>query len=157
MGNGGDWCRHDSKLAQEYNVVRNKEKGRIVSVQLNGFNKKPIKKTIKASIVKKIKQKRCVILHTSNPEVDHKNGRLDDPKSLNTSTQTMQDFQPLSKAANDAKRQHCKKCRKSGTRFDAASIGYPMSYYEGDAKHQGTCVGCYWYDPLEFRAKLKSI
>ena len=40
MGNGGDWCRRESKLAQIYNVVRNKEEGRgnkIVSVELQGF------------------------------------------------------------------------------------------------------------------------
>ena len=37
FGNGGSWCRSDSRLAQEYHVERKKEKGRIVGVKLNGF------------------------------------------------------------------------------------------------------------------------
>lgn len=158
MGNGGDWCRRESKLAQIYNVVRNKEEGRgnkIVSVELQGFNKNPTKRPINASIIKEIKRQRCVILDTSNPEVDHKDGRLDDPRLSDINKQTLKDFQPLSKAANNAKRQHCKNCRESGVRFDAKNIGYPVSQYKGNTEYQGTCVGCYWYSPLEFRAKLK--
>ena len=37
FGNGGSWCRSDSRLAQDYHVERKKEKGRIVGVRLNGF------------------------------------------------------------------------------------------------------------------------
>ena len=76
---------------------------------------------------------------------------------MNNENQKLSDFQPLSKAANDAKRQYCKECRASGKRFDAKLLGYPMSYYEGVAEHQGeenACIGCYWYDPLEFKRHL---
>ena len=72
--------------------------------------------------------------------------------------QRLSDFQPLSKAANDAKRQFCKECRQTGIRYDAKKLGYPMSYYKGGAKHnneEDACVGCYWYDPLEFKSHLK--
>ena len=158
MGNGGDWCRANGTLGQKYNVVRNKKKGqgnKIVSVELVGFNKNPTLRPIKASISKEIKRQRCVILHTSNPEVDHKDGRLDDPSVSDRNKQTLKDFQPLSKAANVAKRQHCKECKASGIRFDATNIGYPVSHYQGNPEYQGTCVGCYWYSPSDFRAKLK--
>lgn len=71
--------------------------------------------------------------------------------------QRLSDFQPLSKAANDAKRQFCKECRRTGIRFDAKTLGYPMSYYSGGRTHnfeEDACVGCYWYDPLEFKRHL---
>jgi|TARA_B100000959_G_scaffold260646_1_gene297361 hypothetical protein len=159
FGNGGDWCRHDSALRKKYNVdVQHKnggETGPIVSVELVGFNKNPTLRPINASISKEVKRQRCVILHTSKPEVDHKDGRLDDPRLSDINQQTLKDFQPLSKAANVAKRQHCKECKASGIRFDATNIGYPVSHYQGNPEYQGTCVGCYWYSPLEFRAKLK--
>ena len=74
--------------------------------------------------------------------------------------QRLEDFQPLSKAANDAKRQFCKECRRTGIRYDAKLLGYTMSYYQGGAEHnfeEDACVGCYWYDPLEFKKHLKSI
>ena len=71
--------------------------------------------------------------------------------------QKLSDFQPLSKAANDAKRQFCKECIRTGIRYDAKKLGYPMSYYKGGAKHNGeenACEGCFWYDPIEFRRHL---
>ena len=71
--------------------------------------------------------------------------------------QRLEDFQPLSKAANDAKRQFCKECRRTGIRYDAKKLGYPMSYYKGAAEHHNepnACEGCYWYDPLEFKKHL---
>ena len=72
--------------------------------------------------------------------------------------QRLEDFQPLSKAANDAKRQFCKECRRTGIRFDAQKLGYPMSYYKGGARHhneEDACVGCYWYDPIKFKKHLQ--
>lgn len=44
-----------------------------------------------------------------------------------------------------------------GIRFDAKTLGYPMSYYAGGRTHnfeEDACVGCYWYDPLEFKRHL---
>ena len=60
--------------------------------------------------------------------------------------QKLSDFQPLSKAANDAKRQFCKECIKTGIRYDAKKLGYPMSYYKGGATHhheENACESCY--------------
>lgn len=70
--------------------------------------------------------------------------------------QQLYDFQPLSKAANDAKRQFCKECIQSGLRYDAKQLGYPISFYQGTLQYDTTnkCVGCFWYDPIEFRKHL---
>ncbi len=76
---------------------------------------------------------------------------------MENTDQRLSDFQPLSKAANDAKRQFCKECKRTGIRYDAKKLGYPMSYYAGTAHHnneEDACVGCFWYDPIEFRKHL---
>lgn len=154
MGNGGSWCRSDGALAKRYNIVRKLERGRIISVELHGYNKNPIIKTIRKDIKEHDRGERCVILATGNTEVDHKDGRRDDPKLNDTATQQIEDFQPLSKAANYAKRQHCKECRETGNRFDAKRLGYTVSQVRGNGVYRGSCVGCYWYDPKAFNAAL---
>ena len=99
-----------------------------------------------------------MVLGTSNPEVDHKNGMKNEARVMQNENQKLSDFQPLSKAANDAKRQYCKECKASRIRYDAKRLGYPMSYYAGGSHHnneEDACVGCYWYDPLEFKKNLQ--
>lgn len=35
--------------------------------------------------------------------------------------------------------------------------GHIISYYAGNEKHDGSvtgCIGCFWYDPVEFRKKM---
>lgn len=76
-------------------------------------------------------------------------------------TQRVEDFQPLCKAANDAKRQICKRCKETNKRWNAKNIkGNPYEFYEGDENYtdeQG-CVGCYQYDPVEYRkSSIKKI
>ena len=155
LGNGGSWCRDDSSLAKKYNVVRHQEGSgnKITHIELQGFQKTPTHRPVNAAIKRKIQAQSCVILGTSNPECDHKDGRLDDPRLSNTAEQKLSDFQPLSKAANMAKREHCKKCRKTDKRFDARQLGYKKSQIMGNGIYRGTCVGCYWYDPKEFNRK----
>lgn len=162
--NGGDWCRKESSIARKYVVEFDKSvtKGPGVDrIRLNGYRAENDwigGQGIRSDIKNHYKQKRCVILGTSNPEVDHKNGWKNDINVMNTETQQLSDFQPLSKAANDAKRQFCKECRSTGNRYDAKRLGYPISFYKGNENHDGTkngCVGCFWYDPIEFRKHLK--
>ena len=85
-----------------------------------------------------------------------KDGRKKDSRVLNTRTQRIDDFQPLSKPANDAKRQFCKKCKETGNRYDAKLLGYNISVMEGSIKYSEKlgCVGCFWYDPIAFRKEL---
>ncbi|MCH9665946.1 MAG: hypothetical protein K0U41_08910 [Gammaproteobacteria bacterium] len=155
LGNGGDWCRSDGTLGKRFNIRRNKQGNRIVSIQLQGFNKKPIGKHIPAAIHSVIVSQRCVVLDTSsNIECDHKDGRLDDPRLNDPTKVTLDDFQPLSKTANNAKRQHCKRCRQTDVRFDARKLGYPVSQVLADSQYNGTCVGCYWHDPKFFNEQL---
>ncbi len=161
--NGADWCRKESTIAKIFYIEfdRSQTKGNgIDRIRLNGYKNEEDNlgsQIIRADIKKYYKQKKCVILGTSNPEVDHKNGWKNDANVMNPKTQTLNDFQPLSKAANDAKRQFCKECRMSGKRYDAKQLGYPISFYSGTEKHNGSskgCEGCFWYDPIEFRKHL---
>ena len=160
FGNGADWARKESTLAKQYIIEFDKSitKGnRIDRVRLNGFNDGCYSQHIRADIKRAIKARRCVILGTSNPEVDHKNGMKNEDRVMRNEDQRLEDFQPLSKAANDAKRQFCKECKRTGIRYDAKKLGYPMSYYQGKAEHnfeEDACVGCYWYDPIEFKKHL---
>lgn len=161
FGNGASWARKESTLAKKYIVEFDKTVTRgngIDRIRLNGKNDGDYSQHISASIKREIKGKRCVVLGTSNPEVDHKNGMKNEDRVMKNEDQRLSDFQPLSKAANDAKRQFCKECKRTGIRYDAKLLGYPMSYYAGVAEHNNeddACVGCYWYDPLEFKKHLQ--
>lgn len=161
FGNGASWARKESMLAKKYIIEFDKNITRgngIDRIRLNGFNNVNYSQHIRADIKRTIKSQRCVILGTSNPEVDHKNGMKNEDRVMKNEDQRLEDFQPLSKAANDAKRQFCKECRRTGIRYDAKQLGYPISYYQGGAKHnceENACIGCYWYDPLEFKKHLQ--
>ena len=161
FGNGASWARKESALAKKYIVEFDKSitpGNSIDRVRLNGLNDNDYSQHIRNDIKREIKARRCVILGTSNPEVDHKNGMKNESRVMRNENQQLTDFQPLSKAANDAKRQFCKECRATGIRYDAKRLGYPMSYYAGGAHHnaeENACVGCYWYDPLEFKRHLQ--
>lgn len=161
--NGADWCRASSRIAKKYNIKFDKTETSGPSVdriKLDGFRDEDDwigAQTIRNDIKNYYKEQRCVILGTSKPEVDHKNGWKNDSNAMNVTTQSFDDFQPLSKAANDAKRQFCKECRKTGKRYDAKKLGYPVSFYKGNEQHDGTengCIGCFWFDPIEFRKHL---
>lgn len=161
FGNGASWARKESTLAKKYIVEFDKSITPgigIDRVRLNGLNNDNYSQYISAEIKRIIKSQHCVVLGTSKPEVDHKNGMKNEDRVMRDQEQRLSDFQPLSKAANDAKRQFCKECRKTGIRYDAKRLGYPMSYYYGNKNHNhevNACVGCYWYDPLEFKKHLK--
>ena len=161
FGNGASWARKESTLAKKYIIEFDKtitSGNGIDAIRLNGFNNGDFSQHINTEIKKIIGSQRCVVLGTSKPEVDHKNGMKNEARVMRNEDQQLSDFQPLSKAANDAKRQFCKECMQTGIRYDAKQLGYPMSYYEGGATHHGeenACVGCFWYDPIEFRKHLE--
>ena len=159
--NGAGWSRDDGAFGRKYIIERDKSRtpgNRTDAIRTVGFNTGELSYAyIKPEIKRVIQSKRCVILGTSNPEVDHKNGMKNESRVMQNEDQRLEDFQPLSKAANDAKRQFCKDCKRTGIRFDAKKLGYPMSYYKGGAEHhfeEDACIGCYWYDPIEFKKHL---
>lgn len=160
FGNGASWARKESMLARKYIIEFDKSitpGNGIDRIRLNGLNNGDYSQHIRADIKRTIRAQRCVVLGTSNPEVDHKNGMKNEDRVMRNEDQRLEDFQPLSKAANDAKRQYCKECRRTGIRYDAKKLGYPMSYYKGGATHnneENACEGCYWYDPIEFKKHL---
>ena len=154
--NGGDWCRsNQSYLGKKYNIERENRGGRIFAVKTDGYNKQTkINQSIRTDILKNIQSKRCAILDIStNIECDHKDGMKDDWRLNDKSYQKLEDFQPLSKTANDAKRQHCKRCIETGKRYDAKKLRYKESYILGTETSK-TCVGCYWHDPKKFNEKI---
>lgn len=157
LGNGGSWCRDNVGLGEIFNIKRTKHRGTITSVRLTGFNKSNTSKRVSASIRNHFKGGKCVVLAIggSNIEIDHKDGRKDD--TLVDSTLDPVHFQPMNKAVNIAKRTHCNECKASGKRFDARLLGYACAQWVGDTCYQGTCVGCYWYDPYKFNTEVSKI
>ena len=164
LGNGGSWCRASSALAKKYIVEFDKSLtsgNSIDAVRLNGFNTgKTFSQNIRSDIKEFYKNKNCVMLgiqgnsENTKIEIDHKDGRKDDWRVSDVKTQKLEDFQPLCKAANDAKRQICKRCKETDKRWDAKNIkGNPYSFYIGDENYTDElgCIGCYQYDPVEYR------
>lgn len=162
LGNGFSWGRKHSSLSNRYliEVDRTETPGNgIDRIRLSGFNDaKPFNQAIRADIRAYYKDAKCVMLGVRGTsvntriEIDHKDGRKDNLRISDVSSQHISDFQPLCKAANDAKRQICKECKKTDKRWDAKNIlGNPFSFYEGGEPYEGTCVGCYQYDPVAYR------
>lgn len=164
LGNGGSWCRASSSLAKKYNVEFDKSKtsgNSIDSIRLNGFNTQGVfNQNIRKDIKDFYKDKKCVMLgvcgksENTKIEIDHKDGRKNNDRISNPSTQKLEDFQPLCKAANDIKRQICKRCKETNIRWSAKNIlGNPYDFYEGDENYTDDlgCVGCYQYDPVAYR------
>ncbi len=164
FGNGGSWCRASSLLAKKYIIELDKsiKKGNAIdAIRLNGFNTvKSFNQNIRQDIKEFYKPQNCVMLgingnsENTKIEIDHKNGRKDDLRVSDIKNQTLEDFQPLTKAANDAKRQICKRCKETNKRWNAKNLkGNPYPFYEGDedyTKELG-CIGCYQYDPVAYR------
>ncbi len=153
LGNGGSWCREGVGLGAKYNIHRIPKGNSIGAIALHGFRKAEIGTNIPPRIRKELKGKRCAVLGTSKPQIDHKDGRRDDPRYNDPESLTSDDFQPLSRAANVAKRQVCKKCRQTNKRFDAKTLGYYVSQVQGNGVYRGSCVGCYWHDIAYFNSE----
>lgn len=161
MGNGGDWNRGSSPLAKKYIIEKQKSKGAIIAVRLNGFNTfSQFNQCIRQEIKDYYKNQNCVMLgingksENTRIEIDHKDGRKNDERVSDLTKQKLEDFQPLCKAANDVKRQICKVCRETNRRWNAQNIkGNPYPFYEGDEHWNPElgCRGCYQYDPVEYR------
>ena len=164
LGNGWSWGRASSPLQKTYKVQvrRDLSSGNSIdAIRLVGMNEEDhFSQAIRPDIVKEIRKRKCVMLgvngnsENTTIEVDHKDGRKNDMRVSNQSTQKIDDFQPLCKAANDIKRQICKNCKIMDKRWDARNIaGNPYSFYEGDENYTEElgCVGCYQYDPVAYR------
>jgi hypothetical protein len=153
--NGSTWNRTDAGLGRYFKVknikgVSKKSKTfRTVGVQLDGYRKNFHNNNINSEIVDKICKQPCSVLAiNSQIECDHKDGRKDDYGLAEN--QGENDFQPLHKSVNDAKRTHCKVCKDTGLMFDATILGFPMPTLTSSREYKGSCIPCYWNDTKEF-------
>jgi len=74
------------------------------------------------------KNKLCVVLAiSSNLEMDHKDGRKHNFKPV----ETCDEFQPLSKAVNDAKRTHCNRCKSTTSDLMRRNSGFMFLFQKG--------------------------
>lgn len=166
FGNGADWARGSSQFRRVFNVdfIKSNDVGSpTIALKLNGYKNEVDNRTqnIRGDIKREIYKLNCVVLGTRRSsdhkvEVDHKDGRKQDLRIMNTATQKLEDFQSLSKPANDAKRQFCKECTQTNKRYDAKLLGYTVSFTFGTINYENEigCKGCYWYDPVAFRQTL---
>ena len=160
--NGTSWARSDvSYLGKKYIIMRGHNENGIngvSSIKLDGLNKNIYanKRQIRDDIRQKLLKQPCAVLGVhANNEIDHKNGKYNEPSNLSLATQKEEDFQCLSRSVNLAKRTHCARCQKTGIRFDATILGFSVPYLYGDA-HSKTCEGCYWNDPLKFTKTISA-
>jgi hypothetical protein len=158
--NGNQWMRNRGlrHLILEKTIINNVIHWRFNGFDTNQKSNRPIKKEIRDELSKKP----CA--HTgfngtkNNPIViDHKNGRYNDEDVLDVKTQKLEDFQTLCNQANLQKRSDCLNCVNTGCRFDAKTLGYNISYIEGGEKYEGTCLGCYWNNCLDFKIKVSNL
>lgn len=150
--NGCQWARSDtSYLAKRYDIKRKVSKGRVSSISLSP-KQTYLVKDIPSKVRQFFKDAKCVILDTnSSIEIDHKDGRHGEIDKNDKNN-----YQPLTKNANDAKRQHCKRCKETGIRYDATQLGYSAPQVSGDPLYdeEQKCIGCYWHDPRYFNETI---
>ena len=123
-------------------------------------NNRPIRKDIKEHYRK---EKCCVCGRNTELVCDHKNDLYNDPRVLNTKTQTLDDFQSLCNSCNLLKRQVAKDTIKTGKRYGASNIPslrvYDIDFIIGDETFDianiNAMVGTYWYDPIAFHKGIK--
>ena len=150
--NGGGWRRASDPDLMPFEVKTIKDNTGVIGIQLDGFKDDSISKSIRADILKSIRKQRCRVVDVNSDliECDHKDGRYTSETYSDINNQKEDDFQPLHKNVNSSKRQHCKVCRETNERYDANRLGYSVGWYLGKSNYEGTCVGCYWYDPRKF-------
>lgn len=127
-----------------------------------GMKDKYILRPIRPSIYKFFQNSKCCHCGSKDIVIDHKNYLYNDPRVLNTKTQTVDDFQPLCNSCNLKKRGDCIKMRKTGKRIPATEIigvwANGVDFISGDDSfditNPNTLVGYYWYDVLQFKEHL---
>lgn len=153
--NGCQWMRN---LKGKY-LYETSGRGSTWTIKLLGVDDSKETRGIRKDIKDELSKLNCVHTGfrstTQNPiEIDHKNGRYDNLDVLTLSSQVVYDFQPLCRQANLQKRTDCKKCKETDIRFDAKKLGYNISTILGGLQYNGTCEGCYWFDPVYYKNNL---
>lgn len=152
--------------------IRRGKCNKIMAMRTIGFSEedtknRPINKAIRTELLEKYKN--CIHCGgTKNLVIDHKNDLYNDPRVLNSKTQTINDFQVLCNKCNKDLKHHIgqKWEKKHQTSFSAKKLGisafkwddydYPWEkkvYDESDSRCQ---LNSYWYDVEEFH-RLRNI
>ena len=161
--NGGSWCRERSELDNIFVIKKHRyseaDNSKIMAIELCGWNRETqVTQRINKKIVDELKDKPCVFCaHKGNIEIDHKDGRKNDLSLNDVKNQRVDQFQQSCKKCNVDKRQRCKECKKTNKRWSATNLGFTIGFYEGDENYKGSCVGCYLYDPIEFRKYIERL
>jgi len=164
-GNGGTWWRNGSSLVKMFKIrlEMGGNGNKIQYITLMGWNNDSHFTNKIPKYVRKHYKNKATIDHGSisgNSEIDHKNGR----KEHSEDNLGVNDFQKISKTGNVAKREHCKRCKSTGERFDARTLGYTVPVIKGTLTHNNVtdngendgCVGCYWYDIYQFNQTIST-
>ena len=165
-GNGGDKIRANSPICKKYIIERKRKNdscpsSKIMAIRFSGYKtESTFNQAIRSDIKKKMSKERSVwsSLNT-NIEIDHKDGRKEDLRLNDRASQRFEDFQPLTKAENDYKRQKCKDCKRTDIRPSGIDEDCPFSYLGVDYTEGGQtfesdttrCEGCWLYDLVKFR------
>jgi hypothetical protein len=167
VSRGGMLYQYD-KYIWEFSRLNDKPTGKILKIRLNGINHEKAnnkKRPIRADIHRHHKKIGCVACGSSSYLVtDHKNDLYNDPRVLNSKTQTIDDFQCLCNHCNLQKRQISKKTVELGKRYGATKIPmlsiFGIDFIVGNEIYNkndiNAMVGTYWYDPVSFMTYLKS-
>ncbi len=142
--NGLNWGKvKSSTIARKYILETDKSittGNKIDRIRLNGFNTchtATHTDTIRSDIKREIAKKRCVVLGTTRScdhktERDHKDGRKNDPRVMNTTTQIIDDF--LSHLVNQRMMQKdnfVKSARKQAKDMMQKIYGLSCTFYKG--------------------------
>jgi hypothetical protein len=146
-------------LLDEFILQYNTKRVGIIGIYVHSFRENVQKRPICKSIHKEIAKMSCVVCGSTHQIVcDHKNDLYNDPRVLDNSTQTIDDFQPLCNHCNLQKRAVCISEKQTGKIYSAKNIrrykSYPFEFpWEKKAFDETDILcknGSYWFDPVEF-------
>jgi hypothetical protein len=160
----------NKKMIDEYKKKRKEEGlkcgGGVIGFIIQGENKdEQIKRPIRDDIKKYHSNFWCVKCNAKKTICDHKNDLYNDPRVLNSNTQTKEDFQSLCNNCNLRKRAVALKRDKEKKRQpptpDILSINMGINFTNGneyyDPSDPNALVGTYWYDPIAFGKECRKI
>lgn len=165
-GSNGN-CRHGIYFTDNRYNWEKQGKKKITALRTNGFSEDHLygaQRPIRRDIDKYYKAQNCVVCgSTSDLVTDHKNDLYNDPRVLDSKTQTLEDFQCLCNHCNLQKRQVSKATKGKGMRYAATNIPslaiWGIDFISGNETFNpddvNAMAGTYWYDPVAFQKEIQ--
>tara|TARA_R110002012_G_scaffold69963_3_gene180687 strand:- start:1444 stop:2109 length:666 start_codon:yes stop_codon:yes gene_type:complete len=152
----------------EYQRRGTTNKGKVTHIRTSGYDETDhINRDKIGEHVRNHYNGQCCVVCGSHSDMvmDHKNDLYNDPRVLDKSTQTVDDFQPLCNGCNLKKREISVKTINENRRIGATYIPqlavFGVDFIEGDEtlnRHDPNAMrGTYWYDPIEFMRRAIEI